>query len=233
MSLPTPYYEHDGITIYHSDCRDILPDLKVDLIVTDPPYKFSAIGGGLAKKRGYQKRIDDSFGTEFEPIHFLEATFLICKPYTAYWYCSKDLVPCYLDWVRKHSLFFNILTWHKSNPIPLSNNTFLPDTEYCIFMKSSGSYFADGLPPERHRKYWITSIEPTNGHPTPKPIRLMKYHIELNSSLEATILGPFMGSGTTLRAAKDLRRKAIGIEIEEKYCEIAVKRLEQEVFDFS
>ena len=71
-----------------------------------------------------------------------------------------------------------------------------------------------------------------NGHPCPKPINAWK-SIMCNSSLEGhTILDPFMGSGTTLRAAKDLGRKAIGIEIDEKYCEIAAKRMAQEVFCF-
>ena len=68
-------------------------------------------------------------------------------------------------------------------------------------------------------------------HPTPKPLGLMRELIGKCAPL-AEIVDPFMGSGTTLRAAKDLGRKAIGIEIEERYCEIAAKRLAQEVFDF-
>ena len=74
--------------------------------------------------------------------------------------------------------------------------------------------------------------ESTRLHPTQKPLRLLRLLLTDYSEQGQTILDPFMGSGTTLRAAKDLRRKAIGIEIEEKYCEIAAKRLEQEVFDF-
>jgi len=70
------------------------------------------------------------------------------------------------------------------------------------------------------------------GHPTQKPLKMMRDIIEISCEKEGTILDPFMGSGTTLRAAKDLGRKAIGIEIEEKYCEIAVKRLQQEVLTF-
>lgn len=69
------------------------------------------------------------------------------------------------------------------------------------------------------------------GHPCPKPLKLMTWLIE-GSKAEGLILDPFMGSGTTLRAAKDLNRKAIGIEIEEKYCEIAALRMSQEVFNF-
>jgi len=71
-----------------------------------------------------------------------------------------------------------------------------------------------------------------NGHPTPKPIGWMNWAVDLGSREGETVLDPFMGSGTTLSAAKHLRRNAIGIEIEEKYCEIAAKRLSQEVFSF-
>jgi site-specific DNA-methyltransferase (adenine-specific) len=75
-------------------------------------------------------------------------------------------------------------------------------------------------------------IPQKDDHPTPKPVSLPAHFIALHSRENDLILDPFMGAGTTLRAAKDLGRKAIGIEIEEKYCEIAAKRLSQEVFDF-
>lgn len=71
------------------------------------------------------------------------------------------------------------------------------------------------------------------GHPCPKPLRWMTWALSLAGDGVQSVLDPFMGSGTTLRAAKDLGRKAIGIEIEERYCEIAAKRMGQEVFNFS
>ena len=83
--------------------------------------------------------------------------------------------------------------------------------------------------------WWImnpASTEPSNGHPARMPTAMAKGHIRTWTEMNETILDPFMGSGTTLRAAKDLGRKAIGIEIEEKYCEIAAKRLSQEVLEF-
>ena len=84
----------------------------------------------------------------------------------------------------------------------------------------------------KHTAWKTTATSDINGHPCPKPIEWMLKVVDLVSVDGDTIIDPFMGSGTTLRAAKDLGRKAIGIEIEEKYCEIAVKRLAQEVFSF-
>jgi DNA modification methylase len=82
-----------------------------------------------------------------------------------------------------------------------------------------------------HSKAWIEGINRDNLHPTAKPVKLLqKYIAALNAKL---VIDPFMGSGTTLRAAKDLGRRAIGIECEEKYCEITARRLDQEVFEFA
>ena len=79
------------------------------------------------------------------------------------------------------------------------------------------------------RAVWEYPVERQNGHPTPKPLALMADLIALFTDPGETILDPFLGSGTTARAAKDLGRKVIGIEMEEKYCEIAAQRMSQEV----
>jgi DNA modification methylase len=78
---------------------------------------------------------------------------------------------------------------------------------------------------------FVSNPQSPNGHPTPKPLNLMRELIQIMS--DGTILDPFMGSGTTLRAAKDLGRKAIGIEIEERYCEIAANRMAQAVMELA
>ena len=85
----------------------------------------------------------------------------------------------------------------------------------------------------RHAFYAHPKGENRSGHPTGKPLPLYRELVRDFADADGTILDPFMGSGTTLRAAKDLNRKAIGIEIEEKYCEIAANRMAQEVMDFS
>ena len=211
------------------DCLEVMkdwPDNCVDLVLTDPPYNFVSTGGGFAKKRGYIKIIRDSFGTDFKPLKSLEATVRLMSTYHAYWWCSKNLIPDYINWAIDKNYKFNVLLWHKLNPIPYKDGTFLPDTEYCIYIKKSGAYFNLGLDFHKYHKYWITGLQSNNGHPTPKPLVIMENQILLSSKNNDLILDPFCGSGTTCVAAKMLDRRYIGIDISEKYCQIARQRLE-------
>jgi site-specific DNA-methyltransferase (adenine-specific) len=194
-------------------------------VLTDPPYNFEAQGGGLFKKRGNLDRIEKSFGTNFKP----EDVLSLCEQKTrnmhGYFYCSKAIVRNYLNWAQDREYGFNILMWHKNNPIPCNNNNFLPDTEYCIFIRGKDTTFNNGLAFNFYRKYFNTAIEKRKDHPTPKPFALMKRHILISSKQGDTILDPFMGSGTTGVACKELGRNFIGIEISEKYFKVAERRI--------
>lgn len=217
MTLPEPYYQDDYCTIYHADCRDILPDLPpVDLVLTDPPY-------GKKYARG-----KNGWGV-----------------------CDNRPTISDVEWDVKPSAddFCKIVNASK-NQIVFGGNYFtdlLPPTNGWIFWDKVGtttnkSVFADGeLAWSSYNKVlkkytfrvmgFINDSADRRVHPTQKPTELFKMIIQDYTDAEQTILDPFMGSGTTLRAAKDLQRKAIGIEINEKYCEIAAKRLAQEVLD--
>jgi len=218
-----PYYEHAGITIYHGDCREILPTLpKVDLVLTDPPYgvnlntdnsRFSGGTAGNMAKRGNgvgpskgERIIND--GDEFDPSFMVgvDAEKIIWG-----WHNFPDKLPrgACLVWIKRNDVAFG---------------SFLSDAETAWMSKGCGVYC--------RRDLSNNAIANERVHPTQKPVSLMKWCLDFFPKAQ-TILDPFMGSGTTLCAAKDLNRKAIGIEIEEKYCEIATKRLSQEVFDFS
>ena len=214
-----PYYQHGGITIYNADCRLVLPTLpKCDLLLTDPPYELVAAGGGLGKKRGYEESLaglTDGFDIE------LLASFpnWMC-------FCAKAQLISLLSLAMKGERWM-LLTWNKPDPTPLMNGNYLPDTEYIVhrFTKLYGSY------PDRSR-FTVMCGGEKFFHPTGKPLPLIGKLMRLGCDSGQLVVDPFMGSGTTLVAAKNLGRKAIGIEIEERYCEIAAKRLQQEVFDF-
>lgn len=213
MSLPKPYYEENGITIYHADCHEILPHLpKVDLVLTDPPYGIGYVHGAenipnATKFAGVAVIGDDQ---PFDPSFLLEFGSVILWGANHF----KQHLPHGGQW----------LVWDKRCGVVPQRDT--SDVEIAW---RSGPRRADRL----FRHVWDGFLKDSERgqarmHPTQKPVPLMAWCLSLEPDAQ-TILDPFMGSGTTLRAAKDLGRKAIGIEIEEKYCEIAAKRLAQEV----
>ena len=221
MSLPKPYYDHDGITIYHGDCREILPDLggvMADLVLTDPPYGigmdkgFEGFGGfGTPIKR---RQYDDAWDDKRPDKVVFDLILARCKKAVIFGgNFFADLLPQGSHWV----------VWDKLNTMPSFGDCELAWTNVDRKSVKKKTVEYNGL----------LGKEQARQHPTQKPLKLMQLLIEDYSEPGHLILDPFMGSGTTLRAAKDLRRKAIGIEIEEKYCEIAAKRLEQEVFNFT
>jgi site-specific DNA-methyltransferase (adenine-specific) len=204
VTLPAPYYDHGGITIYHGDCREILPLLpKVDLVLTDPPYGILAEGSAATRRSGGNQDAG-RMAWDIAPDGWL--LDLLCENHEAAFI-----------WGGLHLKLpptFGYLLWDKQ-----IDGLNFGECEVCWTTER----FAPRI--FRHR---AVGIDGGKQHPTQKPIALMRWCIEKAGDPQ-TILDPFMGSGTTLRAAKDLGRKAIGIEIEEKYCEIAVKRLAQEV----
>jgi DNA modification methylase len=199
MTLPTPYYQDDAVTLYHGDCREILPLIQADAIVTDPPYGIGFRGNE------WDAEIPDWLRLARNSAPIVAFT---TAPLTLWDYPRPDWVLC---WARPASNSRSKLagfSWW--SPILVYGTP--------IFAIDFISLHA------------IQHSAPSdNHHPTPKPDSLMLWLVKGCSSESDTILDPFAGSGTTLRAAKDLGRKAIGIEIEEKYCEIAARRCAQEV----
>jgi DNA modification methylase len=217
----TPYYEHAGQTIYLGDCREILPHLpKVDLVLTDPPYGIS-VDIEMHKKGGQQ------YGKAAAPKRFYADTAWDAAP-------PDEILLRAVVSKGKYAIvfggnYFNLgparctLVWDKEN----GDNQFA-DCELA---------WTNLDKPVRIKHHaWNGMLrkghEPRFGHPTQKPVDVIRWAI-LQAPVDClNIMDPFMGSGTTLVAAKHLARRAIGIEIEERYCEIAAKRLEQEVLDF-
>lgn len=129
--------------------------------------------------------------------------------------------------LNKYDCFFDILFWGKTNPTPASNNLFLNNVEYLLVFREKGTYFSKQY--ELKSKYFISPLNKADkdlyNHPTIKPLEMVKNHI-LNSTKENDlILDPFVGSGTTCVACKELGRKYLGFEINEDYYKIACDRL--------
>jgi len=116
-----------------------------------------------------------------------------------------------------------LITWNKTNPTPLCGGNYLPDTEYIIHKFKSGNLYGDCK--EKHRWILLPATQDKQ-HPNEKPVKVMEKVCINSSDKGQTVLDPFMGSGTTGVACAKLDRKFIGIEIEEKYFDIACKRIE-------
>ena len=219
----TPYYDQDGVTIYHADCREILPTLpKVDLLLTDPPYNasFNADGtkkrGVVCKHKGYA-----AINQEWDNETVMDVVLAWHGQSLAF--CSFHLLGRYLHEKPPHQ----ILHWVKTNPFPALGDYYSFSVEYILWWRDGGAFNRGGYTDVF--SFPICGGDERTGHPTQKPQALMEILIAKHTNPGDTILDPFMGSGTTLRAAKNLGRKAIGVEIDERYCEIAVRRLAQSV----
>jgi len=195
-----PYYQDEWVTIYHGDCREILPQLpKVDLVLTDPPYPEQK---GVVSK--YKQ-------TTTEPL-----TKLLCRQ-LIFWSAKVEFP---LDfsaihiWDKKVGVQSQYERIFERNS---NNNSWRVFRHYLINSSVAAKYASDIF----------------TGHPSQKPCKLIEELLTMASKSGDLILDPFLGSGTTAFCAKKLNRKCIGIEIEEKYCEIAAKRCSQGVFDFA
>lgn len=251
MGLPEPYYDKGGITIYCGDNRDILPFLpkeSVNLLWTDPPYGHANQDGDLQSARvgilGARQResvtiandgmdemrevVNDALNLAV-PLLFRDSCCCCCccggggpKP-TFAWLANR------MD--SDGLSFFHACIWDKTMRGPGMGWRFRRDYEMVLCAHRSGGKFSwhgDKAISNIHR------IAPPRNllHPTTKPVELPGVYVRNCTQPGELVLDPFMGSGTTLVAAKQLGRKAIGIEISEAYCKIAVERLAQDVLDF-
>ena len=207
-----PYYDDGkGIVIYHGDCREIMPQLpKVDLVLTDPPYGMDY----QSNRRVDWQRFDKIQNDAELPLWIFEL-----KPSVAL------MVWCRWDNLKEIPQPKSFIVWDKGNHS-------MGDLQHEFGRQWEGIAFYPG----EHHSFVkrpadvirFNRMSPSNlVHPNEKPVGVILPLLLCHP--EGLILDPFMGSGTTLRAAKDLGRHAIGIELEEKYCEIAAKRLAQEV----
>lgn len=207
-----PYYEQDGITIYHGDCRDILPQLEpVDLVLTDPPYGIDYQSAWRTEWQRKPKIVGDM---EF-PLWIFDA---VTPDIAMMVWCRWDILPI----LPKPKSF---IVWDKGvHSMGDLEHEFGRQWEAVAFYPGANHRFTR-RPIDIIRAMRVSPERLL--HPNEKPISAIVPLITCHAA--TTILDPFMGSGTTLVAAQQLHRKAIGIEIEEKYCQIACKRLAQGV----
>lgn len=226
--------------IYNMDCLAgmklmLKQGLYVDLIVTDPPYfiKSTRAGGKSELARSIQPMNDElqkgnlTVGITEE---FLSAMWSLMKTPNIYVWCNGAQIPQYIDFfVKKHKCKMEIIIWHKTNATPLFCNKYLTDKEYCLYFRRGGY-----CQPQSYRKATTVYELPINskdkrlyGHPTIKPLPIIRNVVENSSKENQLVLDPFMGSGTTAVACKELGRNYIGFEINPEYTASSQMRLAQ------
>lgn len=206
-----------------------LPNNSIDLVITDPPYKFENKGGGFysenkSTKRKYLDNLRKENCIEFNPINFLNLINQKCKKFYAYIFCNKSLIIDYLKYAIQNEYKYDLLTMTKKNPMPTTNNSHLPDLEYIVLIRKGGTYFSDSANFNDYRKNYNTSCKKRK-HPAQKDVEIIERFIRLSSKKDDVILDPFMGSGTTAIACKKLNRNFIGYDDKSKWVNLAYKRL--------
>jgi site-specific DNA-methyltransferase (adenine-specific) len=253
MTIPTPYYDADGVTIYLGDCLDVLPHLAgVACVVTSPPYntlgsRIPAQGTGNMKnsswiakvnQAGYADDMDETAYTTWQTTVAGELA-RACRPGASFFYNHKvryrdsapvhplDIVRSFTDWNLRQEII-----WARDGGIAFNARMFCPSDERIYWMTKPGADYVWNQEAAANFSVWRMRQEVgLDGHPCPYPTQLPTRCIFATTNPGDVVLDPFVGSGTTLRAAVDLGRRAIGIERNEAYAEIAVRRLAQGALD--
>ncbi len=239
MSPPAPYYQAAGVTLYHGRADDIVPELEaVDLVLTSPPYNLNGDGNNSAGTYfqqlgdGYEDHTDDMPHAEYvawqrsivaalwDKLTDAGAIFYNHKPRV-----GGPRVRLPLELVPDHCHVRQVIVWDRGSGFNRQHTYFVPAHEWVLLIAReafrTNTRSVDDV--------WRIPFETGGDHPAPFPLSLAR--LAIGSTDAATVLDPFAGSGTTLRAAKDLGRQAVGIELSERYCEQIATRLGQETFD--
>ena len=217
-----PYYQDDYCTIYHGDCLDIMPHLEpVDLVLTDPPYGI-----------GFQ------YGTDYKdtPKGYIEFLWHILElaennSKTMAIFQSAKNAKMYAEWFPRD---WRLIAIGKVFGQWMPNFIQYRTDYVLVWGEKIEKHETKEIPRDFYVSRQCANTKPgaRPDHPCPRPIDTMRFCVDILSNPSDTILDPFMGSGTTLVAAKELGRKCIGIEIEQAYCDIAINRLRQKVIPF-
>lgn len=215
--MTEPYYADEWVTIYHGDCREVRAWLDADVLVTDPPYGMGYYLHSRAQTNGAVEVSGDTDTTARDAA-------------LAAWGAAKPSM-CFGSWRNHKPACDQVLIWDKGPEAALGHPIFFSAFEE-IYVRGMGWVGPRG--PNVIRVNGLArggNPRKDIGHPTPKPVSLMERLIS-HTPHGAVVADPFAGSGATLLAARNLKRRSIGVEVEERYCELIARRLAQDVLDF-
>ena len=225
------------INLMQGDCFEIMKDIQIgsiDMILTDPPYELSKSKGGgmmgIGGRKFMQEVKEHGMINGISTSIFLDSCLSLFdkkQKFVGVFTCSTKQIIEYISWAESKGLQYGLGVWRKTNPAPLCNFKYLNDVEYWIYIKGNKSKILGNY----HSKSMVYTSKVNKkdkadfGHPTCKPVELMEKFIINHTVTNATIIDPFMGSGATGVAAKNLNRSFIGIELDSNYFQTASDRI--------
>jgi len=223
-------------TLINDDCLNamkFIPDNSISMVLTDPPYELSKSKGGgmMSGGRKFMQQVRDAGMIDgINTGSFLDACLAMFshkQKFCGVFTCSNKQVIEYISWAESNGFQYGIGVWQKTNPAPLCNCKYLNDVEYWIYIKGKKSKILGNY--STKSMVFTSSINKKDkaefNHPTCKPVDLMEKFIINHTDAGCVVIDPFMGSGSTGLACKNLNRKFIGIEMDDKYFEIAKNRI--------
>jgi site-specific DNA-methyltransferase (adenine-specific) len=245
-----PYYDDGQVTIFHGRCEDVLPHLAgegIDLVFTSPPYNAAISPGGNGRGMYIQSRTgkhakhqagygahDDAMPHE-EYVAWQRAVLVVLwgllTPAGALFYNHRPRIVHKRLWLPTELTadlpLRQIIMWDRGEGVGLGDGHYVPMHEWLMLFTKPEFRLRDRSASAMGDVWRERGVGGEHGHQFPFPVGLPRRALVTTGA--RLVLDPFMGSGTTLRAAKDLGRRAIGIEVEERHCEMAVARLQQSV----
>lgn len=219
------------------DCYQLIkeiPDKSIDCIYTDIPYLYAQGGGGTSRIAQQVVKMENELLANgiYEGIDYdiFNEFVRVLKNINCFIWCSKEQIYPILKWWNENTnCTYQILVWNKTNPVPMCNGNWLSDIEYCLYF-NRGTTLNDGI--ENKSKWYTSSLNIKDkklfNHPTIKPLELVKRHLLHTTQENDIILDPFIGSGTTAVACKEINRQFIGFELNPEWYEVANKRINNE-----
>lgn len=218
----TPFYDEDGITIYHGDCREVIDTIAADVVITDPPYGVDLVA--RTTKRARRPGTYSASAFEDTPEHIRDVIVPTVERLTARYRRCVVTPGVRCMWMYPPPDDVGVI-W---SPAGAGMSRWGFNCSHPILYYGRDPYLARSLGSRPNGYAWNNATE-ENGHPCPKPLPVMLWLVARASVEGETVFDPFMGSGTTLVAAKRHGRRAVGVELSERYCEIAARRLAQGV----
>ena len=229
-----PYYEKNGATIYHGDAAEIVPTLTgIDLVGTDPPYGVGYAGGHFHSGDVKITRDREPLaGDDGDVYHWaIPLIMAACSGPCYCFFAGSRSLPIFQAIDSARGTVHAMIIWHKTNAkYAAMNSQYKQRHEPILYFKGPNAR-TNWTGPTTESTVWEMPRNPANTrHPTEKPTWILERMIKNHAA--DLVLDPFMGSGSTLVAAANMGRKSIGIDLERKYCDIAARQLDQELFDY-